>query len=163
MKKTWLIPIALGILIGFVAFALYAIPVYASPRLDQTDEEVAKTTPAIKEALPPMNQTASLDTTLSQNDTELDEDENNGEIVINDEVDITNLPENIEPVVDEKKEESSDKMEEDSNKEEEHHGCKHFWRREYFPETATEDGCIMDSCLYCGDWYIVETIPARNK
>lgn len=38
-------------------------------------------------------------------------------------------------------------------------GCNHFWRREYEPETETEAGYLIDSCLHCGEWKIVEVIP----
>lgn len=41
----------------------------------------------------------------------------------------------------------------------EQHGCNHFWRREYIPETATSEGYIIDSCLHCCDNYIVSVIP----
>jgi hypothetical protein len=37
--------------------------------------------------------------------------------------------------------------------------CNHLWRREYEPETETEEGYLIDSCLYCGEWYVYEVIP----
>jgi hypothetical protein len=42
-------------------------------------------------------------------------------------------------------------------------GCNHFWRREYEPETATKEGYLIDSCLYCAEWYVVEVIPPYGE
>lgn len=42
------------------------------------------------------------------------------------------------------------------------HKCNHFWRTEYIPETRTESGCLFNSCLHCGEMYIVQIIPALS-
>jgi cytoskeletal protein RodZ len=35
--------------------------------------------------------------------------------------------------------------------------CDHFWRREYEP--GEDEDQLIDSCLHCGDWKVVERIP----
>jgi hypothetical protein len=62
-----------------------------------------------------------------------------------------------EPIVD-----SNRVDEKPANKNDHDHGekkeCDHFWRREYEPETDTENGYLIDSCLHCGEWYIYMVI-----
>lgn len=41
--------------------------------------------------------------------------------------------------------------------------CEHFWRREYYPETDTEEGQLIDSCLYCGEWYVYQIIAPYGE
>lgn len=42
-------------------------------------------------------------------------------------------------------------------------GCSHVWKDEYIPETETTEGSITRECLKCGEFKVLQTIPALSK
>jgi hypothetical protein len=181
MKSKIKLPIV--ILAALAAFCIIALPaiapsVSANSVVDDTNVEMStrpttiapapETVPELKveiEVIEPTTTTPTIDENVDPNgeDIMVDKSETTEPII---------APEDeTEDVVDdvEVKREESEKNEPTSNdKTEETHEeheetCNHFWRREYQPETETEDGCIYDSCLYCGAYKLIEVIPAYGE
>jgi hypothetical protein len=103
----------------------------------------------------------AVDTTEPAEDETISFEENNVEVEIPDTAEPVGAePEATEPPATEPPATEPPVYQEDEYHEE---GCNHFWRQEYQPETETEDGRIYESCLYCGEYRLIQVIPAYGS